>query len=360
MKKLFLLLYYFLIIHVLYASPTDSVKHSRNKKVQAKFIPVISYAPETRFLGGVGGLITFQMCHEDTMTHHSLIEAFVAYTQNNQDYIYVPYQLYTWHNNYYFEGEIDYYNYSYYYWGIGTDRVPKELYNVRFPRISMNGYRKVLPHFYAGVDYYYENDVIWKTAEGGALQAGNVLGSKGSASSGAGIDLLYDTRDSIYFPRKGWYIKATSYLNSPALGSTYSFNKITGDISWYKSLSHRLVLAANEHTQLTWGDVPFTQLALVGGSKQMRGYYTGYYRDDDLTYLQAELRFHLKGRFALVAFGSTGLMGNAHVFPESPIPIHAEGIGLRYNYNVKHHINVRGDVGFGNTLEYYITIQEAF
>ncbi|HWY98674.1 MAG TPA: BamA/TamA family outer membrane protein, partial [Bacteroidia bacterium] len=334
MRKLLVLFYLCIFSLPLYATIADSAKHKLKKKAQAKFIPVISYAPETRFLFGVGALLPFSLAHNDSATHHSLIEAFVAYTQNNQDYIYVPYQLYTKNNNYYFEGEIDYYNYSYYYWGIGTERVNKELYNVRFPKIFVNAYRKIAPHFYAGVDYYYENDDIWKTADSGVLHTGEILGSKGSATSGGGIDLSYDTRDSIYYPHNGWYVKAASYFNSPALGSTYSFNKIVSDISWYKSLSQRTVLAINEHTQLTWGNIPFNQLALVGGTKQIRGYYAGYYRDDDLTFLQAELRMHLKGRFAVVAFGSASLLGNAHVFPESPAPIFAEGIGLRYNYNV--------------------------
>ncbi len=360
MRKLLVLFSLCIFSLQLYAFQADSVKDKSKKKVQTKFIPVISYAPETRFLFGVGALVPFSLAHNDSATHHSLIEAFVAYTQNNQDYIYVPYQLYTKNNNYYFEGEIDYYNYSYYYWGIGTERVNKELYNVRFPKIFVNTYRKIAPHFYAGIDYYYENDDIWKTADSGVLHTGEILGSKGSASSGGGINLSYDTRDSIYYPRNGWYIKAASYFNSPALGSTYSFNKIVNDISWYKSLSQRMVLAVNEHTQITWGNIPFNQLALVGGTKQIRGYYAGYYRDDDLTFLQAELRMHLKGRFAIVAFGSAALLGNAHVFPETPAPIMAEGIGLRYNYNVKHHINVRGDIGYGNTVEYYLTIQEAF
>ncbi len=359
MRKLLLLFSFCLFSFILHAYPADTAAHHHKKNIVAKFIPVISYAPETRFLFGFGGLVTFQL-NKDSATNHSLVEAFVAYTQNKQDYVYVPYQLYTKHNNYYFEGEIDYYNYSYYYWGIGTERVNKELYDVRFPRISVNAYRKVLPHFYAGLDYYYENDNIWKTADSGVLHTGEILGSKGSASSGAGINLFYDTRDSIYYPRHGWYIKATSYFNSPTLGSTYAYNKIVSDVSWYKSLSQRLVLALNEHTQLTWGTIPFNQLALVGGTKQIRGYYAGYYRDDDLTFLQGELRMHLKGRFAVVAFGSASLIGNAHVFPETPAPIFAEGIGLRYNYNVKHHINVRGDIGFGNTVEYYLTIQEAF
>ncbi|MGP8217788.1 MAG: BamA/TamA family outer membrane protein [Bacteroidia bacterium] len=361
MRKWCIIFYCGILSFHLYAIPQDSVKHSPKKKVQYRFIPVISYAPETRFLVGAGGMATFQLCHEDTTTHHSLVEAFIAYTQNNQDYIYVPYQLFTKNNDYYFEGEFDYYKYSYYYWGIGTVReANQELYNVRFPRISINAYRKILPHFYLGLDYYYENDIIWGTSSTGELQTGEITGSQGSDNSGAGLDLFYDTRDSIYFPKKGWYIKVNSYFNSPELGSTYTYNKIIGDISWYKRLSGRIVLALNEHTQLTSGDVPFNQMGLVGGRYQMRGYYTGYYRDDDLTLLQAEFRIHLIGRFAVVAFGSAAAIGNAHVFPESPFPILAEGIGLRYNYNVKRHINIRGDIGYGNTVEYYLTVLEAF
>ncbi|HTB07345.1 MAG TPA: BamA/TamA family outer membrane protein [Bacteroidia bacterium] len=360
MGKILILFYFSLLSFSLQATLTDTSKHSSEKKVQVKLIPVISYAPETGFLFGVGALAAFQMCKEDSITHHSLVEAFVAYTQKNQDYLYIPYILYTKNNKYYFEGELDYYNYSYYYWGIGTNRVPKELYNVRFPKLFVNAFRKVLPHFYAGIDYYYENDDIWQTASDGVLKTGEVLGSKGSINSGAGIDLLYDTRDSIYFPRKGWFIKVLSYANSPTLGSTFTYNKIQSDISCYNTLSDRLVLGLNEHTQLTWGDVPFNQLALVGGTKQIRGYYTGYYRDDDLTFLQAEFRYHLKGRVSLVAFGSAALLGNAQVFPEKPVPICAEGVGIRYNYNVKRHINVRGDIGYGTTVEYYLTVQEAF
>ncbi|HXP50228.1 MAG TPA: BamA/TamA family outer membrane protein, partial [Bacteroidia bacterium] len=357
---LFILFYFSLLSFSLLAAPSDSTKHTRKKKVQAKFVPLISYAPETRLLFGLGGLATFQLCHDDTATHHSLVEAFVAYTQNNQDYIYVPYQLYTRHNNFYFEGEIDYYNYSYFYWGIGTDRVAKELYDVRFPRISLNAFRKILPHLYAGLDYYYENDNIWKTAENGALHTGEITGSNGSDNSGAGVDLLYDTRDSIYYPHKGFFIKVTSFFNSSVFGSTYNYNKLVSDVSWYTSLSPRAILAINEHTQLTGGTIPFNQLALLGGTRQIRGYYAGYYRDDDLTFLQAEVRMHLAGRFAAVAFGSASLIGNAHVFPESPAPICAEGIGLRYNYNRKYHINVRGDIAYGSSVEYYLTILEAF
>lgn len=332
---------------------------SKKDKLHLKFVPVIAYAPETRLLFGVGGLGTFKL-HKDSSTHYSLIAMFITYTQNKQDYIYVPYQLYSKNNNYYLEGEADYYNFSYYYWGIGTNRVNKELYNVHFPRILVNGYRKVIPHFYTGIDYYLESDVITKTDPNGELTKGIIPGSTGSTSSGLGVCMLYDTRDSIYFPTRGWFIKGTSYLNYPQLGATSTYGKIIADISWYKKISKPVVLAFNEHTQLTWGDIPFNQMALVGGRFAMRGFYTGYYRDNDLTLLQAEARIHLFGRFGFDAFGAVALLGNPNVFPESNSPIFAEGLGLRYNYDVRQHVNVRLDVGYGHSPELYLTIQEAF
>lgn len=343
-----------------FASAKDSAKNGKkNKKLIIRLVPVISYAPETRFLFGLGALTAFK-CSNDSITKHSLIAAFVAYSQNQQDYIYIPYQIYTKDNNYYFEGEVDYYNYSYYYWGIGEDRVPQELYNVRFPKIFTNAYRKITTHFYAGLDYYYENDMIGATLPGGALAAGDVPGSKGSISSGGGIDLLYDTRDSIFYPHRGWYIKGTSYFNYPQFGSNFSYDKVATTVSWYHQLAKPVVLALNQCNQFAWGNVPFDQMSLIGGTKQIRGYYMGYYRDDALSYLQAEARIHLIGRLGFAAFGTLAYYGNYNTFPETPSPVFAEGVGLRYNYVKKQHINLRFDVGYGVTFEYYLTIQEAF
>ncbi len=341
------------------AQDMDSIRLNKKQRLLAKIIPVAGYAPETRFLLGVGGLGTFKL-YKDSATNYSLVAAAVAYTQNKQDYFYMPYQLYTKHNKYYIEGQADYYNFSYYYWGIGTERTAKELYNVRFPKLEVNAYRKISSGFYAGIDYYLEDDVITGYDPNGVLQYGEIPGSKGSLSSGIGLDALYDTRDSIYFPTRGWCIKAQSYFNNTSIGASCNYGKIITDVSFYHQLAKPFILALNEHTQLTWGNVPFDQMALVGGSKFERGYYIGYYRDDVLTYFQAEARIHMFWRLGFDAFGSIGLLGNYSVFPESNSPIFAEGIGLRYNCDIRQHVNLRLDVGYGQDIEFYFEIQEAF
>ena len=341
------------------ATAKDSVKKDKSKKLMLRPVPVLAYAPETRFIVGVGLISPFQW-RRDSITHHSIISAYIVYTQNKQDYIYMPYQVFTTRNEFYFEGESDYYNYSYYYWGIGENRVPKELYNVKFPRFLLNAYRKIEGKFYLGIDYYYENDMMFNNNSDSALNTQELIGGNGSVSSGIGVDILFDTRDSIFFPHHGWYIKGVSYFNSTQLGATQKYGKAITDVSWYHSLTKSTILALTQHNQVSWGDVPFNQLALIGGTRQIRGYYMGYYRDNVLSYFQGEARVHLFDRVGGVVFGTISAYGNFHTFPENPVPIFAEGVGLRYNYVKKQHINLRADIAFGVSPEYYLTIQESF
>jgi len=306
------------------ASPKDStIALRQNKKIDFRVLPLANYAPETGLLVGIGEIMSFNL-HEDSITHYSLITGNVAYTQDKQDYVYLHYQFWTKNNDYYLECESDYYNYNYSYWGIGDARVPKEVYYVRFPKIYANAYKKITSNFYMGIDYYYEDDVIVSTQPGGVLSSGEITGSKGGVISGSGIDLIYDTRDNIYFPKHGWYIKETSYFNEPQLGSTFKFGRLITDASWYYPLSKPVVLALTQHNQLSWGEVPLNQLALVGGIRQIRGYPSGYYRDNALTYLQAETRIHLINRVGFVAFATMAFFGNYHTFPETPSPLFAK------------------------------------
>ncbi len=272
---------------------SDTIHHNR---LQVIPVPVLYYTPETRFAFGGGVSFTIQL-HKDSSTNYSQIFFVAAYTQNRQIVAYFPFDFYSKDNDYYLDGEVGFYRYSYYYWGIGENRVPKELYAMRYPRLIANVYRKLTPHLYSGLAYNFEKDVILKTQLGGELSTGEVTGTLGCTVSGLGLDALYDTRDSIFFPTKGWYIKAVSYFNYPVFGSTVSFAKIITNVSYYKQICKPLILAFNQQNIFCFGDVPFNQLALLGGSKQMRGYYLGYYRDKFLSLFQAEARLHIYRRW---------------------------------------------------------------
>jgi outer membrane protein assembly factor BamA len=56
------------------------------------------------------------------------------------------------------------------------------------------------------------------------------------------------------------------------LGSTFSFTGINVDVRTYTPINKRSVLAMQAIGNFYKGEVPFNQLALMGGENMMRGY----------------------------------------------------------------------------------------
>jgi len=75
------------------------------------------------------------------------------------------------------------------------------------------------------------------------------------------------------------------------------------------------VLAAQLLGQFNVGDVPFNQLALMGGESLMRGYYYGRYRDNNQLAAQVEYRFlpipfNFTDRIGAAVFAGAGSVFN--------------------------------------------------
>jgi hypothetical protein len=77
------------------------------------------------------------------------------------------------------------------------------------------------------------------------------------------------------------------------------------------------------------GDVPFNQLAYLGGQTKMRGVFEGYFRDKNLVLLQTEIRQEVWKVFGLVAFSSLGFLGNQSDLIRFNKPKYTYGGGLR-------------------------------
>jgi outer membrane protein assembly factor BamA len=114
--------------------------------------------------------------------------------------------------------------------------------------------------------------------------------------------------------------------------------------------------------QFQGGEVPFRELANLGGANLLRGYYEGRYRDRQLLAAQAEVRRVLFGRFNGVLFGGVGQVGNTlGDFNQGSVKV-AGGAGLRFRFNRRDRLNVRLDygVGSGKSSGVYFGIGEAF
>lgn len=344
---------------------TDSVQQEKLfRKSSLIPIPIVYYTPETRWAGGMAVLYAFRTRGQSDEARPSQVTLGFAYTQEQQVLLYLPFQVFSKNEAWQANGELGYYRYVYQYFGIGNDtrKADQESYDVNFPRLRLNLLRRVAPHLYLGLRYWWDNYDITRVKEGGLLAQGGTVGNMGGVVSGAGLVCNFDSRDQIFYPTKGFFVEAEWFVNRKELGSDFNFSRLAVDATVYFSKKTNRTVALNAWLVLMEGEVPFQQLAFIGGPKKMRGYFEGMLRDKQLWTLQAEYRTLLKGRFGAVVFGGAGAV-SATVAGSFRQNVHATvGAGLRYMLGKKDHINLRLDVAVneqGSALT-YLTFREAF
>lgn len=348
--------------------PSDST----TKRVNVLPFPLVYYTPETRLAYGLAATVTFRFKRDLDGTDStyrarpSQVTLGAAYTQNQQLLFYVPFQIFYDHDRYYVNGEAGYYRYNYYFFGLGQREIPQELYGVNFPRIRVNAFRRVsrpdkVGKIYLGLRYQYEDYQVTTVEPEGTLASGTVPGGLGSRLSGAGLGLFYDSRDQVFFPTKG-VVADLAYLSQGRLvGGNVRFDRYSADVSSYHAMSRRAILVVNYFVSFTSGTAPFNALSLLGGTKRMRGYYEGRYRDQHAALLQTELRLTIYRRLGGVLFGAVGLLGDNRQWLRVADPKAAYGAGLRFTVNRRDHLNIRLDYGLGRQSSgFYLTIGEAF
>ena len=341
----------------------DSTRVDTARKGSFLVLPIVYFTPETQWAGGAGGVYTFRFAGEGADTQGSQVQFGGAYTQLKQVLAYVSGRVYWGQEANVAYGEVGYYIYNYFFFGVGNGPQVEELYGVTFPRVRLNYLRRLSDDWYGGLRYWYDGYRITEVADGGVLATGVVPGSGGGAISGLGLVANYDTRDNIFWPDGGEFLELAALWHSPLWGSAYGYGRFTADGALYRTLpwaNHRV--AVNYYTDLTVGEVPFYAMPMLGGPKKLRGYYLGRYLDRQAQVLQAEYRAPLPWRFALIAFAGLGQVGAT--LPElysAPLR-YTYGAGLRWMLDKDNRVNIRLDVGLDPTAEpaFYLTVGEAF
>ena len=351
-------------------APADTLHPKRLALIP---VPLVYYTPETRLAYGVAATATVHFRRDDgfAAARPSQLTLALAYTQNQQLLLYLPFQVFYDHNRYYAYGEAGYYRYNYYFYGVGPREGPRELYGVDFPRVRVNAFRRVgagagAGKLYVGLRYQYEDYRVRSVEAGGRLAGGTVPGGRGSRLTGGGLGLFYDSRDNVFFPRKGMVADFSAFVRNRAggagpAGETTRFDRYAADGSAYHALGRRAVLAVNYFGSFIVGTAPFNALSLLGGSRRLRGYYEGRYRDQNVALVQTELRFDVYQRLGAAVFGGVGALGDGQALLRLGEPKGAYGAGLRFTANRRDHLNVRLDYGRGQQSSgFYLTVGEAF
>ena len=303
---------------------------------------------------------------KDSITRTSNVEFPAIITTKQQFIVDLTYNLITNKERFFIRGFNQYNNFSEFYYGIGNNTTDADKCFVEYQSFRTNHriVARVEKRHFVGFQYQYYNlshasfaDTIKYNPEN------SQLGYGGFRTAGLGPVYLYDSRNNVINSMRGAYIEVSTLIANKALGSQYTFNNITLDARKFFPVGRRSnVLAFQTIINHNQGELPWRQMAAMGGFSMMRGYYLGRHRDKNYAALQAEYRLHVWKFFGMTFFGAAGEVASKMEDLAFNQLKFSGGGGLRFEVDKKERVNIRFDIGFSKSGPpgYYLTIGEAF
>ena len=174
------------------------------------------------------------------------------------------------------------------------------------------------------------------------------------------IPFEIDSRDHELFPRSGWKIDGGVKFFRESAGSDFNADIVNIFVNRFWPMRENDTLAARIALKSADGDAPFFLLSTFGGSKDLRGYPGGRYRDYKMYAVQTEYRWHFNERWIFTGFAGFGEVADKFSeFGKDFLP--AAGVGARFVLSKKHQVSLSTDIGVGKDgTEFYFGIGEAF
>lgn len=353
----------------------DSIR--ANKKVWTSILGGPSYTPEAS--AGVAGavLISFKTNEKDTISQRSFFPMGVNFSINGTLVVAGAGTLFFNENRFRIYSTYNFRNEPANFYGVGMSEIESNYRSdttTLYQKQCVNLYNRfvwnVRDNIFVGplMDINYSKS----TDMNEVMLANSYIQSYRTTYTNIGIGgvVQYDSRDNIATPTNGMLLSAIARIYGRYLGGTYNYEILDLEYRQFKPLFKRATLAWTARTQLSYGDVPFTELPSFGSPSDLRGFYIGEYRDRSMGYGIVEYRQMFgtvedlrRGRFlaklGYVVWAGTGTIG------ATP----ADWSEWKYNYGVGLRIqlqpgkNFRLDIGKGqgeSDMMVYFNMTEAF
>jgi surface antigen Omp85-like protein len=327
----------------------DSLRY-RNRLAVA---PYLSYSSQTHWLLGAGGGWRYKSGEAvfDSTTRPSLLAGGLFFTTEGQWSVGASIARYTMGNRWWIVAGASGAYFPLTYYGIGPYTTLADGNRMRNHqlRVDMKVARQVAPHLFIGPSYRLQAywNLRWQYA--GQIPAG-LPGGTGSTSSGLGVGMTFDSRNSLFTPVRGWFLQSDLIRNEGLLGSEFGYTSLAFDGRTYRPLGGGgSTLALNLAGQVNSHDVPIQSMSMLSGllpaQLVMRGVYLGRFRDRHQLVAQADLRLHVIGRWGVVLLGSAGNVFGSTTGLFDRVK-YTGGGGLRFNINRRDPLNLRVDYVF--------------
>ena len=197
--------------------------------------------------------------------------------------------------------------------------------------------------FFAGIAYTFidtENTFELSVDEPKFDLPGITFDSRSAALS---LMLNYDSRDNMFTPSQGIAAEIKLMNFNEIWASDQDFNKLSGFVLSYSKLGEQFVLGLRADAKSIAGDAPFYSYPYI----DMRGVKAMQFQGEQTALGEAELRWSITPRWALVGFAGAGKAFNDNFKGDSDI-IYAKGLGFRYLIASKLDLQMGLDVAQGS------------
>lgn len=254
-----------------------------------------------------------------------------------------------------------FYSFLRHFWGIGYERGDDYESYTKFKELNIHLEANLLYHF--GHNIYTGPTAQFTHFKANKVSPDELYRWDGqnlsTYSTSIGLELMYDSRDNITNPQRGYMAHVIQRFSPRIFGNKYAYSNTEIEASGYFNAWKGAIIAANAHSVFCYGNVPWGMMPTCGGSDHMRGYYDGRFRDKNEIDLTVELRQHVWRRNGIVAWGGVG-----KIFPklsEFNLKKLLPCYGIGYRWEFKKNTNVRLDFGVGrNETAFIFSINEAF
>ncbi len=388
----------------------DLIRAARHKPPQIKpvstgsllLFPIIGSNPAIGFMMGVGGQYAFKMLGKNTL--YSIVSGSAQYTTKNQVLFLLKNNIYSNNNRIFFSGDWRYQIFSQPTYGLGTNSpvggILDYQYNLlgvestidslaqpmkfNFARFYQSASFKLKESLYLGIGYNYDSyskivDERLRLNPGDSLVTSHYAYNQyynfkttSYYSSAFALNFIFDTRDNMIDPRKGYYVLVNWRGSRKLLGNKTNANFYNVE---YRSF-HGLSKKNPRHLIAFWlmgnfspeGEFPYMILPATAydqRSRSGRGYTQGRFRGNNLVYGEAEYRFPIS-QCGGVLGGVLFLNGTTASNPTQSLKLFESvkpgyGMGLRVMVDKQSRTNLAIDFGFGDKSSgFYFAASETF
>ena len=357
----------------------DTLRFAKVSFGSFKIAPYIAptYSPETSWMLTGGGLISFKMQKEDKKLNYSSIPFSFGYSTSGAMNLVLNNEIFWAEDRFRIIGEFQFKNMPDHYWGVGYDNgigIDKSDSTTAYTRSYFKIKERVM--FNLGGNLFLGPVIDFNFTE--AKKMNNFMAQDEYVKEqgttfipmGFGVAFEFDSRDFPSNAYTGWYLGGSAIYYNDWIESDAQYLRTEIIYRQYKTIRRkRRVLAWQVKSSYTAGAfVPWTDLSMIGGKDDLRGYTLGRFRDQKLISAVMEYRhmfkrkkLNKKGNYNS-RFGYVVWVGGGSVAPkikELTNWLPNAGTGIRFE--VRDRMNIRVDAGFGKGEHgFYITFKEAF